>query len=251
MKTAKQARQLHAEEEEDLYKILIIVDSHVGKSSLLLRFADNVFEETYLSTIGVDFRIKRVLFEDTQASKQISAKLQIWDTAGQERFQTITRSYYRNAHGIIIVYDISNKLSFDSVESWLLEINSLGNDHVCKFLVGNKADLNSTQRAVPKPTAQALAGKLGLLFVETSAKDASMSPSIDQMFNIMARCIHQQQKSLQQSDFAKHDHSNSTNQTTQATQATQANQATQAQHANHIHSKVLVQINRKKVQSCC
>jgi Ras-related protein Rab-1A len=228
--TIKQVTQ----EEEDLYKILIIGDSHVGKSSLLLRFADNSFEDTYLSTIGVDFRIKRVLLEDTQTNKQVSVKLQIWDTAGQERFQTITRSYYRKAHGIIIVYDITSKASFDSVESWLLEINSLNNDTVCKLLVGNKADL-SNQRAVAKPAAQALAGKLGLLFVETSAKYASMFPSINQMFNMMARCIYQQQRTKDQTETHTKSYTKDS-----ADQSAKSNQ-----------TKQLVQFNKKPAQSCC
>lgn len=96
----------------------------MGKSSLLLRFSDNVFNESFLPTIGVDFKIRTF---DLQGK---TVKLQIWDTAGQERFKTITSSYYKGAHGIILVYDITDKGSFKDLETWLYEVESHADDNV-------------------------------------------------------------------------------------------------------------------------
>ncbi|KAF8404299.1 hypothetical protein HHK36_009182 [Tetracentron sinense] len=118
-----------------LFKLLIIGDSSVGKSCLLLRFADDSYVDSYISTIGVDFKIRTVELDGK------TIKLQIWDTAGQERFRTITSSYYRGAHGIIIVYDVTEMESFNNVKQWLNEIDRYANDSVCKLLVGNKCDL--------------------------------------------------------------------------------------------------------------
>jgi small GTP-binding protein len=147
-----------------LFKLLLIGDSNVGKSSLLLRFADDSFTDTYISTIGVDFKIKTVELD----GKII--KLQIWDTAGQERFRTITSSYYRGAHGIIIVYDVTDQVSWFNVKNWLQEIERYACENVNRLLVGNKADL-VTKRAVDYNTAKEFADSLGIPFIETSAKN--------------------------------------------------------------------------------
>lgn len=117
-----------------LFKVVIIGDSGVGKSSLLLRFADDTFSESYLSTIGVDYRFRTV-----RHNKKI-AKLQIWDTAGQERFRTVTAAYYRGADGIIVVYDTSNLRSFSHVKEWLTEVSKYTTPQTVKLLVGNKCD---------------------------------------------------------------------------------------------------------------
>merc|ERR1712196_737176 len=120
-----------------LFKLLLIGDSGVGKSCLLLRFADDTYTETYISTIGVDFKIRSIEID----GKVI--KLQIWDTAGQERFRTITSSYYRGAHGIIVVYDITDEDSFTAVARWITEIERFAGQDVNKMMVGNKADLTA------------------------------------------------------------------------------------------------------------
>ncbi|GLU00367.1 hypothetical protein SLE2022_177440 [Rubroshorea leprosula] len=162
-----------------LFKLLLIGDSGVGKSCLLLRFADDSYIESYISTIGVDFKIRTV----EQDGKTI--KLQIWDTAGQERFRTITSSYYRGAHGIIIVYDVTDQESFNNVKQWLNEIDRYASDNVNKLLVGNKSDLTAN-KVVSYETAKAFADEVGIPFMETSAKD---STNVEQAFMAMAAAI--------------------------------------------------------------
>ncbi|KAI8545487.1 hypothetical protein RHMOL_Rhmol07G0043700 [Rhododendron molle] len=162
-----------------LFKLLLIGDSGVGKSCLLLRFADDSYLESYISTIGVDFKIRTV----EQDGKTI--KLQIWDTAGQERFRTITSSYYRGAHGIIVVYDVTDQESFNNVKQWLNEIDRYASDNVNKLLVGNKCDLTS-KKVVSYETGKALADEMGIPFLETSAKDAT---NVEQAFMAMAAAI--------------------------------------------------------------
>lgn len=162
-----------------LFKLLLIGDSSVGKSCILLRFADDSYADSYISTIGVDFKIRTV----QQDGKTI--KLQIWDTAGQERFRTITSSYYRGAHGIIIVYDVTDMATFSNVKQWLNEIDRYANDSVCKLLVGNKCDLID-KKVVDTQTAKGVADELGIPFLETSAKN---SINVEQAFITMAEEI--------------------------------------------------------------
>ena len=149
-----------------LFKLLLIGDSGVGKSCLLLRFADDTYTESYISTIGVDFKIRTIELDGK------TIKLQIWDTAGQERFRTITSSYYRGAHGIIVVYDVTDNESFNNVKQWLHEIDRYACESVNKLLVGNKSDLRHL-RAVETDEAMAFAEQHNLAFIETSALDAS------------------------------------------------------------------------------
>lgn len=162
-----------------LFKLLIIGDSGVGKSCLLLRFSDNSYTDSFISTIGVDFKIRTLNLDDRVV------KLQIWDTAGQDRFRTITSSYYRGAHGIIIVYDATDLESFNNVKSWLGEIEKFASENVNKLLVGNKCDLTS-KKVVDTKMAQELADSLGIPFLETSARD---SINVDEAFTRMARDI--------------------------------------------------------------
>ena len=147
-----------------LFKILLIGDSGVGKSCLLLRFMDETYTDSYISTIGVDFRIRSIEVD----GKHI--KLQIWDTAGQERFRTITSSYYRGANGIIVVYDITDKESFENIKQWLQEIERYASDSVIALLIGNKSDLKEN-RQVSRHTAQEFSQYNNMDFLETSAKE--------------------------------------------------------------------------------
>ncbi|KAI8922632.1 small GTP-binding protein [Entophlyctis helioformis] len=162
-----------------LFKLLLIGDSGVGKSCLLLRFADDTYTESYISTIGVDFKIRTIELEGK------TVKLQIWDTAGQERFRTITSSYYRGAHGIIVVYDVTDQETFNNVKQWLQEIDRYASEGVHKLLVGNKSDLEN-KKVVDFKTASDFAAQLGIPFLETSAKNAT---NVEQAFLTMAKQI--------------------------------------------------------------
>lgn len=165
-----------ATEYDYLFKLLLIGDSGVGKSCLLLRFADHTYTESYISTIGVDFKIRTIELDGK------TIKLQIWDTAGQERFRTITSSYYRGAHGIIVVYDVTDAESFNNVKQWLNEIERYACENVNKLLVGNKCDLKQ-KKTVDTETAKDFADKLEIPFLETSAKNAT---NVEKAFMTMA-----------------------------------------------------------------
>lgn len=147
-----------------LFKLLMIGDSGVGKSSLLLRFTSDSFEDLS-PTIGVDFKVKMV----TIGGKKL--KLAIWDTAGQERFRTLTSSYYRGAQGIIMVYDVTRRDTFTNLRDvWAREIDLYSTNQDCiKMLVGNKVDKES-ERVVTKKEGIDFAREYGCLFLECSAK---------------------------------------------------------------------------------
>ncbi|GJZ01715.1 Ras-related protein RabE1c-like protein [Tanacetum coccineum] len=222
-----------------LIKLLLIGDSGVGKSCLLLRFSDGSFTTSFITTIGIDFKIRTVELD----GKRI--KLQIWDTAGQERFRTITTgtdwfclvdnviivntyisptvAYYRGAMGILLVYDVTDESSFNSknrfgpsidflkyaivmsvimheshyslsclllpdIRNWIRNIEQHASDNVNKILVGNKADMDESKRAVPTAKGQALADEYGIKFFETSAKT---NLNVEEVFFSIAKDIKQ------------------------------------------------------------
>ena len=140
--------------------------SGVGKSCLLLRFSDDQFPTSFITTIGIDFKIRTLELEGKRV------KLQIWDTAGQERFRTITTAYYRGAMGILLVYDVTDLNSFENIRQWMRNIEQYASDGINKVLVGNKCDMDESKRAVPTSRGQALADEFGIRFFETSAKGA-------------------------------------------------------------------------------
>nr|ABD65444.1 Rab35 [Suberites domuncula] len=172
-----------AREYDHLFKLLIIGDSGVGKSSLLLRFADNLFSGTYITTIGVDFKIRTI---DVNGEK---VKLQIWDTAGQERFRTITSTYYRGTHGVIVVYDVTNGESFVNVKRWLQEIDQ-NCDVVNRILVGNKNDCPE-RKVVQTEDATKFADQIGIQLFETSAKE---NLNVEEVFYAITRLVLQTKK---------------------------------------------------------
>ena len=153
------------QEYDYLFKLLLIGNSSVGKSSLLVRFVDDVWEENFVPTIGVDFKLKTLEIDGKKV------KLQIWDTAGQERFKNITASYYRGGNGVLVVYDITDRDSFTNLTSWLIEIEKNANKNVFKLLIGNKNDLES-ERKVTTEEGKEFADSNGMKFIETSAKTA-------------------------------------------------------------------------------
>ncbi|XP_050738194.1 ras-related protein Rab-10-like [Eriocheir sinensis] len=162
-----------------LFKLLLIGDSGVGKTCILFRFSDDAFNTTFISTIGIDFKIKTIELR----GKKI--KLQIWDTAGQERFHTITTSYYRGAMGIMLVYDITNAKSFDNIAKWLRNIDEHANEDVEKMILGNKCDMED-KRVILKDKGEAIAREHGIRFLETSAK---ANINIEQAFLELAEAI--------------------------------------------------------------
>merc|ERR1712199_105500 len=125
-----------------LIKLLLIGDSGVGKSCLLCRYSDDVFNSNFIPTIGIAFKIRTI---ELDGSKM---KLQIWDTAGQGRFRTITQAYYRGAMGILLVYDVTDDKSFGNIRTWMRNIDQHANEQVVKVLLGNKCDMPEDKKMV-------------------------------------------------------------------------------------------------------
>ncbi|VDO43806.1 unnamed protein product [Haemonchus placei] len=147
-----------------MFKLLIIGNSSVGKTSFLFRYCDDSFTSAFVSTVGIDFKVKTVFRGDKRV------KLQIWDTAGQERYRTITTAYYRGAMGFILMYDITNEESFNSVQDWCTQIKTYSWENAQVVLVGNKCDMDA-ERVVSIERGRQLADQLSLEFFETSAKE--------------------------------------------------------------------------------
>jgi Ras-related protein Rab-1A len=147
-----------------LIKCLIIGDSGIGKSSLMVRFTDDMFIDKYISTIGVDFKIKTMSYQNK------NIKFQIWDTAGQDRFRTITSSYYRGSNAILLCYDITELESFTNLKKWMEEVKMFSITKPTLILCGTKCDLES-KRQVSKVDGEEYAKKNKMFFFETSSKN--------------------------------------------------------------------------------
>jgi Ras-related protein Rab-1A len=189
------------EQEYDyLFKLLLIGNSSVGKSSLLFRFVENVWDDSFVPTIGVDFKLKTL---EVNGKK---VKLQIWDTAGQERFKNITSSYYRGGNGVLVVYDITDRESFENLTSWLIEIEKNANKNVYKLLIGNKCDLED-KRKVSIQEGKDFAESNGMKFIETSAKD---NTKVQEAFELLTTEIMKssinKEKGLEKKDNTKQIH---------------------------------------------
>lgn len=160
-----------------VYKILVLGDSKVGKSCLILRYTEDQFSEDFLTTIGVDFKVKNINIENQDY------KLQIWDTAGQEQFRSITQSFYRNSHGVLVVFDLSDRESFESVPTWINSVLQSCESPINIILVGNKCDLD---HVVSKEEAKDLASSFNIKYIETSAKN---NLNVDEAFSCLAEDV--------------------------------------------------------------
>lgn len=144
-------------------KTIVVGDSGVGKTCLLLRFIRDVFDETSQPTLGVEFMTKIV----QTANHRI--ELQLWDTAGQELFRSVTRGYYRGSAGAFLVFDLTSRISFENISRWLHDITEVAKNDIIKILIGNKNDLES-QREITSEEASEFAKANGMIYFETSAK---------------------------------------------------------------------------------
>ena len=159
-------------------KILLIGDSSVGKSSILLKYIEDKFSENYVSTIGIEYKIKTLIINGKKVL------LRIWDTSGQERYRSITQNFYRNANGILFIFDITNKETFENIKNWIIDSDSEDNQ-VIKVLVGNKIDIDEN-RKIDNDIIQKYAEKKGMKYYETSAKEGI---NIDLVFRKIAELI--------------------------------------------------------------
>ncbi|KAK7904957.1 hypothetical protein WMY93_017564 [Mugilogobius chulae] len=174
-----------AKQYDILFRLLMLGDSGVGKTSMLRRFTESEFESSHISTIGVDFKMKTLEIDG------IKVRVQIWDTAGQERYKTITKQYYRRAQGIILVYDITSESSFQHISKWVGDVDEFAPHQVQRILVGNKSDEQSN-RQVPLEQGAKLATSYGMDFFETSA---SANRNINESFTRVAELVLQAHKS--------------------------------------------------------
>lgn len=162
-----------------MFKLLIIGNSAVGKTSFLFRYADDSYTSAFVSTVGIDFKVKTV----QRNNKRV--KLQIWDTAGQERYRTITTAYYRGAMGFLLMYDITNEDSFNAVQDWATQIKTYSWDSAQVMLVANKADMEN-ERVVSTERGEQLARQLGFDFFETSAKEnLNVTKAFDRLVDVI------------------------------------------------------------------
>ena len=150
---------------ENVYKLLLLGDSTVGKTCFLIKYTDQSFQDIHMATIGLDYRVKTMKLKNNK-----EVKIQIWDTAGQDRFRSITKNYYKGSHGIILIYDITNRRTFENVQKWISQIREETSQNVVIYLIGNKIDMKE-ERKVSTEEGKKLADELGLPFMETSAKE--------------------------------------------------------------------------------
>ena len=153
------------QEAQIVLKLLLLGDSSVGKTSILLKYISNKFDDSSISTVGVDYMDKIIDYN------KFKIKLQIWDTSGEEKFRTITKNFYRNADGLLVVFDLTKKESYDHIKSWINEAKE-NNDKLKTILIGNKLDLKD-ERIVAIDVAKQFAEKNNLKYIETSAKDGT------------------------------------------------------------------------------
>ncbi|KAK9408654.1 ras-related protein Rab-27B [Crotalus adamanteus] len=187
-----------------LIKLLALGDSGVGKTTLLYRYTDNKFNPKFITTVGIDFREKRVVYNSQGSSgssgKAFKVHLQLWDTAGQERFRSLTTAFFRDAMGFLLMFDLTSQQSFLNVRNWMSQLQA---NAYCEnpdiVLIGNKADL-SDQREVNERQAKELADKYGIPYFETSAAtgqnvDKAVETLLDLIMKRMEQCVDKSQLS--------------------------------------------------------
>eukprot|EP01080_Neovahlkampfia_damariscottae_P001450 gene1450-12069_t len=171
----KKTDDLSSNQKDRTFKILLLGDSGVGKSSILHKLCNEEFQMSHISTIGVDYKTLTILIQDRYI------KLNIWDTAGQERYKSITQSYFRDVHGVAFVFDITNKQSFQNIAKWMNDMKKQ-NPNFISILIGNKIDLDDL-RCIKKEEANEFASKNSSEYIETSAKNSN---NIDDIFKKFA-----------------------------------------------------------------
>ena len=176
--------------ETDLvYKILLLGDSEVGKSCFLMRYADNVFVENYITTIGLDYKLKYVQLDSGQV-----IKVQLWDTAGQDRYRTIAKNYYKGSHGILLLYDVTKSSSFENIREWIKDIREEVYEKAIIFLIGNKID-KKDQIKIKTEEGEKLAEEFNIPFFEASAKSGE---NVDEIFKALYKKISEVYVDIQQ-----------------------------------------------------
>eukprot|EP00300_Choanocystis_sp_HF-7_P030259 c39047_g1_i1.p1 GENE.c39047_g1_i1~~c39047_g1_i1.p1 ORF type:complete len:218 (-),score=35.39 c39047_g1_i1:118-771(-) len=170
---------------EQIFVLALVGDSGVGKTALLGRYVNNDFNDYFVATIGVEFKIKTIDMGSTRT------KLNIWDTAGQERYRAIAPNYYRGAHGIVVVYDITSYASLENVRSWIRDIRAYASPNVKLILMGNKADLTD-RREVSFEEGKAIADSFSMLFAEVSARTGD---GVEPAFTSLVSAIFEASKS--------------------------------------------------------
>ena len=171
---------------EMMFKVVLVGDSFVGKTNIMSKYIKNEFHEDSKATVGVEFGSKQFTVEGH------SIKAQIWDTAGQERYKAITSAYYKGAKGAFIVYDVTRKQTFDSVEKWVNDVTAVADKKITIILIGNKCDLED-QRQITKEQGEEKANKLELAFLETSAfSGENLDKAFDMMINEVYKKCHEE-----------------------------------------------------------
>jgi Ras-related protein Rab-8A len=160
-------------------KILILGDSSVGKSSLLMRFTEGVFSANLTTTVGIDYKMKKIKVDD------LEIRLQIWDTAGQEKYRALAQNYYKNAMGVLLVFDLTEASTFENVRNWIRQIKNHAGENICKILVANKCDMTE-ERQVQKDEIKELAQDIGMECFEVSAKSGE---NVESVFMHMSKDI--------------------------------------------------------------
>ncbi len=183
-----------ATETDLVYKILLLGDSEVGKSCFLMRYADDVFVDNYITTIGLDYKLKYITLDSGE-----TIKVQLWDTAGQDRYRTIAKNYYKGSHGILLLYDITKVNSFENIREWIKDIREEVYEKTIIFLIGNKND-KVNERAISTEQGQKLAEEYNLPFFEASAKSGQ---NVNEIFKTLYKKIGEVYVDIQKEKGAK------------------------------------------------